>query len=473
MEHKLNGFEKMINESLENFEMPFDPSAWSQIASGLDASEQAPVHDAFENTLQNKVNQVEVPYDASQWSLLESSLHPVKYGWWIAAGIAGVVGISSLIYFSGTPNESQKTNPLTHEKTIAVSDNKIEVNNNNTVVNADNSIDNNQNKSTIGNNSSSVDLSVSKDPAPNDFNADLNKKGPQDLTDVSPNDKHTVNPNDKKDDKTNPVDLTDKVEDHSTASQVLPSPEIIIGAEEFCSGQEIEFSSAKPVKNYSCVWEINGNGLPIQTEKLSYYFSEPGIYSIALYYTNGKEKTSTVTKSILVKPAPVASFRFNEEIVNGRPIVHFENNSSDFVNAKWLFPDGTNSSASQVDKFFRHKGDYKVMLGVTAANGCSNKTVQTVHIEEDFNLLAPNAFSPNGDNTNNTFIPFSLTVMDVEFVMTIHTREGRLVYQTNSAFRPWDGKFMSDNQAAPEGVYIWTVAIKGEELYRGSVTLLK
>jgi gliding motility-associated-like protein len=88
----------------------------------------------------------------------------------------------------------------------------------------------------------------------------------------------------------------------------------------------------------------------------------------------------------------------------------------------------------------------------------------------------PNAFSPNGDNTNDIFklvvIEGAVTVETVE----IYNRWGQRVYSGKGNQAGWDG--MVDGKAAPVDVYIYKISWrKGDgslqEPRVGEVTLLR
>ncbi|HCQ17315.1 MAG: hypothetical protein CMI36_12755 [Owenweeksia sp.] len=76
-------------------------------------------------------------------------------------------------------------------------------------------------------------------------------------------------------------------------------------------------------------------------------------------------------------------------------------------------------------------------------------------------LFVPNAFTPNGDNTNDQFvIKYNGDCIMAEFSMKVFDRWGRLVFETEEAdpSRAWDGK--SEGRELKEGVYMWRVFAK-------------
>ena len=97
--------------------------------------------------------------------------------------------------------------------------------------------------------------------------------------------------------------------------------------------------------------------------------------------------------------------------------------------------------------------------------------MQAVRIEVDFNIYVPDAFTPNGDNLNETFQPV-LTGTKL-YELTLFDRWGKKVFQTSELEKGWDGSY--NGEACKNDVYIWKIklaTIEGEmKEYTGHVTL--
>jgi gliding motility-associated-like protein len=101
------------------------------------------------------------------------------------------------------------------------------------------------------------------------------------------------------------------------------------------------------------------------------------------------------------------------------------------------------------------KGEYSLV--VTDANGCTVAGAQTV-TEAIPKIFLPTAFSPNGDDKNDTFGPS--TSCDFEFFMTIYNRWGNVIFHTNSTTNQWNGQM--NGQPAQSGQYTYIAAWKIE-----------
>jgi gliding motility-associated-like protein len=119
---------------------------------------------------------------------------------------------------------------------------------------------------------------------------------------------------------------------------------------------------------------------------------------------------------------------------------------------------------------------------VSVTNVCSTFVYTSrVDFEEcGCRFYAPTAFSPNGDNTNDTYKPIinckKRTVSSYKF--SVFNRQGEQVYFTQNIEDTWDGTFRG--QACDSGVFAWMVEYAYEEkgiiksiIDSGDVTLLK
>ena len=66
-------------------------------------------------------------------------------------------------------------------------------------------------------------------------------------------------------------------------------------------------------------------------------------------------------------------------------------------------------------------------------------------------MATPDAFTPNGDNSNDTFKILAISVK--EFKLTIYNRWGGLLFESNDVNNGWDGTYKGQPQ--PEGTYLY------------------
>ena len=145
-----------------------------------------------------------------------------------------------------------------------------------------------------------------------------------------------------------------------------------------------------------------------------------------------------------------------------------------FNTYEWrLLPDNTVISTDQV-LTVSTSGTYEVTLynGFT----CTRDLVEVV---EDCTpvIVAPNAFSPNGNGVNDEFFVFPNDYVE-EFEILIYTRWGELVYRSNTQDFRWNGIYKG--ALLPPGTYAYIMKFSSSlasslgtiEQY-GSVTLIR
>jgi gliding motility-associated-like protein len=70
----------------------------------------------------------------------------------------------------------------------------------------------------------------------------------------------------------------------------------------------------------------------------------------------------------------------------------------------------------------------------------------------------PNVFTPNADESNDTFRAFPWKFVDSVNVV-IHNRWGEPVFETNDPDVNWDGTYLDTGQRLPEGVYFYAATV--------------
>lgn len=111
------------------------------------------------------------------------------------------------------------------------------------------------------------------------------------------------------------------------------------------------------------------------------------------------------------------------------------------------------------------------------ANGCVLTTVTAVNflVCPDFNpeVILPNIFTPNGDNSNDTWYPtISFGTLEEGFITN---RWGNLVAKLDATHTTWDGKI--NNEPASEGVYFVRIKVllanDSVQIYQGIIELFR
>jgi hypothetical protein len=271
----------------------------------------------------------------------------------------------------------------------------------------------------------------------------------------------------KLDDLPNTTDSTEELTANST----------LIAAVNMCLGERqlLENKNDFAVVVYK---QSSNQAIATIESKKSLFFEakEQGTYLVV----DKNKLVSESTNSFEVKNSTKPTVEIESEIryEKGIPTLKAITNAGNSV--QWTVNNiEMNSSKNELDFNPFKAGNYAVTVK-TLTEGCIVSQTSKVNVDEDYNLLAVNAFNPNSfEPRNQTFIPFALTQRDVKFTLLImDPKDGGIIYQTDDASQPWNGIDKRTGQLSPSNqAYIWKVRIAnplpGESAeYKGTITKL-
>jgi gliding motility-associated-like protein len=191
----------------------------------------------------------------------------------------------------------------------------------------------------------------------------------------------------------------------------------------------------------------------------------------------------TISFTISNELNPIADFAITPSVTTLiNPTFSMVNNSANAVTYEWYDQNGNLiSTAKDIVQTESKIGTYCYTLKVKNKCGVSDQItkcadiVWTDSIVKEF-VEVPNAFSPNGNGTNDIFKPIiRWKFLPKEFKFIIYNRWGNRVYESDDYSNGWDGT--NNSYPAPLGVYYYYLEIvnpKGEKLvYKGDVTLIR
>ncbi len=100
-------------------------------------------------------------------------------------------------------------------------------------------------------------------------------------------------------------------------------------------------------------------------------------------------------------------------------------------------------------------------------------------VDECETYSLPNVFTPDGDDINDTWLPFSYTNVQ-KIDLEVHDRWGKRVFKTEDPNIKWDGTDEHSHRPLPEGtyyygcnVYLYTLDGIKTKLLTGIVMILR
>ncbi len=230
-------------------------------------------------------------------------------------------------------------------------------------------------------------------------------------------------------------------------------------------------------EDYEIFWDF-GNGVTSTELNPDFQYTEPGAYSIYVSATSpfGCFVDTQLTVPVRVLESPVAEFTFTPDEINILdPDIFFFDQSIAAVSWQWAF-DSLGTSREENPVFtFPDTGAYEIDLVVSHINGCLDTTTQFLEIDPLQTYFLPNAFTPNGDGTNEFFKGTGFTRYISDFELKIYNRWGELVFETEDIDESWDGINQRNGERALGGVYLYVVnleGLNGKEQLTGYVTLV-
>ncbi|MDX1653211.1 MAG: hypothetical protein R3277_12000 [Brumimicrobium sp.] len=408
-----NNLEKTLKEQLENFEVPYDENAWVSLEKQLDARSSA----------------------GGNSSALK----------WIAASIivAGVA-VGSYILLSN-PHSQPANRTLAESVEIEKNENQLPK-----VVSEDE-----QNKN--------VDPVIKETPSDvNQINSLTENKTSEreSLTEK----KESVGKQTKEDQHVYPgtpaVHKNEEPASVGVQESKLPKVHFIAGnvsKNVVCAGEAIQITNNG---SKSDIVRFSVNGEIIELKKAHSYKFVPTSETDVRFMDDKNNVIEMVT--LRVNDLPQPDFTVEANIYeNGLPVTNCQT-YGDYEVLTWRFNNSSVQEGKSVTHHFFDKGDQLVQLTVKDFNGCENTVSKQVRIENQYNLMAVEAFKPNGtDPRNKSFMPFSLTQRDVKFTMTIiDPRTNEVIYTSQDAGNAWTGIDQRTGKMTPsETVYIWKVQI--------------
>jgi gliding motility-associated-like protein len=257
---------------------------------------------------------------------------------------------------------------------------------------------------------------------------------------------------------------------------VIPRPQLSISAQDaHCDKSDGSLSvvATGGSGNYIYTWNTNP---PANTADV---FDVPhGTYTVTVS-NDGCESVATI--SVANISGPHAAFTINPSQTQVNKQVQFDDQSIGATIWDWDFGDGAAGIGQNQIHSYSLPGTYDVWLYVEDDYGCRDSTSNKVVVTSLFTIYIPNAFSPNGNSTNEIFLPQGVGISEERFIMQIYDRWGNMVFETTDLYEGWDGRIEGQNISESEIMsHIFTYYIKVYENisdisheYRGTITIVK
>ena len=176
-------------------------------------------------------------------------------------------------------------------------------------------------------------------------------------------------------------------------------------------------------------------------------------YTVTVFSPYGCTDTASVMVTVIKKP--VANAGPDKKTRPGRPVIlHGSLNGVD-VSYNWT-PSINMLNPQSLQPSVNPSVDTRYILQVHSNAGCGS-SIDEVFVKVYDKVFIPNAFSPNGDGINDTWVIEPLDLFE-ESITYIYNRFGQIVYKSNGYSKPWNGTH--NGKPVPAGNYYYVIDLK-------------
>lgn len=217
---------------------------------------------------------------------------------------------------------------------------------------------------------------------------------------------------------------------------------------------------------------------------LNYTYTEAGIYTMKVTVTSiyGCVTTSTFPGIANVIANPVADFTMsaNPTTIFETEVKMQDKSSPGVVNWTWYAPGSNPNHSTYQNPTFHYPegtvGTYEIRLIVETSQGCVDTVEHILSVVSDIIFYAPNAFTPDGDEFNQSWKFYVSGIDQYNFELLILDRWGEVIWETHDPNAAWDGTY--NGVIVQNGTYIWIAHVKDlytdlKKTFNGAINLLR
>lgn len=263
----------------------------------------------------------------------------------------------------------------------------------------------------------------------------------------------------------------------------LPNPIIFSPEPEQCEPAIFTLANATNLADVNSFYWVMNDGeviadqMEVQTDELW-----EGAYAVQLVVTNNEGCVDSVTYVNLIShPIPSAEFGWNPNPIRMfNTQAQFVNQSQDGYSYVWNFQGATPAYSTLENPTVLFPdgevANYTVTLISATDFGCTDTMTKIVPVLPEVLIYAPNSFTPDGDEFNQTWRVFMEGIDLNNFDLFVYNRWGQVVFETHDISYSWDGTYQG--QIVPAGAYVWKIKAKdiindGMYEYTGTVNIIR
>jgi hypothetical protein len=416
MANQLNEFDKMIKESLEGYEAPYDHSHWEELEEELN---------------------VTAPGISTYFGAVTTGL--------VLTGIVfiGMLFFNSL-YFTGTVADNQTDDEkITGISELAENQSGANIETAAVVDKTDSTgPEDTQNAGTDGESNFSED-EISFDVSDNKKLSDTDNSGETKST----------------------AEVSEETSSEIEISESDNSPKLRTG----CTGMTIDFNASEEYgKDAHFLWNF-GDGFFSNEANPSHTFNKEGIFDVSLSVTSpssGQITSNVVQAMIEVVEAPIANLELD---IESPEVVKLGNKSYNATEIQWKLDGEIVSAKPEINVSLADNTHYQLSLIAYNEGGCSDTLQAEVN-----SVIAGNEFPKAYETSYGTSFAPGAIIDDgtVTSIKIFEKSSGNLMFE-GSGSKGWEGTDLNGANATP-GKYQWVMMVNKSDaidIYHGEIQL--
>lgn len=264
----------------------------------------------------------------------------------------------------------------------------------------------------------------------------------------------------------------------------LPEPQFSVLDSAICEPAVfVVTNTTDPLMVQSSAWAVSDGQTFINQNSFTTAAMWEGDYAVQLIVVSpaGCIDSLTIPDFLHSNPKPTAEFTWTPSpIYMFNTEVHFINQSIGGYSYEWSFQSGNPVSSILEDPISKFPdgevGSYNAQLITTTEFGCQDTATYPVPVLPEVYIYAPNVFTPDGDEYNQTWSVIMAGIDFYDFNLKIFNRWGEIVWESNDISVKWDGTY--NGEVLPDGTYTWVIRTKDSITddiynYNGHVVIIR
>jgi gliding motility-associated-like protein len=260
----------------------------------------------------------------------------------------------------------------------------------------------------------------------------------------------------------------------------LPSLVSFTGEGEYCDGDVINdlIAEVSGTADYTLEYTLDGNLLSISSSNSSISLgNSPGIYTLSSLNDNACGISLNETQVIVVNSTPDSPMLDEDATYCSNTLPESIQATGSTGTYTWYSDESLNDFIGTEQSYTPNVEIGSVTYYVTATeNGCEGIPAEVTITFENCEILIPTAFTPDGDQINDTWILGNIDDVYPNNIVSVYNRLGNKVYESDQGAysdRPWGGEY--NGTILPVASYYYVIEYNDDtsENINGTVSIIK